>query len=1217
MTLSANTTTWLGTAILAAFLTLSPHTAIANETLVFSVLATSADESESINDAEQDVASGEVDLTSSDLELVEDRNPDDEPSSQVVGIRYEGVSIPRGTRILEAYIEFSIDEFDAPDDSNINKNIDPFEVTIRGEASDDAAAFSDQPFDISNRAPTAGLAVWSAPPRWEGPEHLAGSGQRTPDLSAVVQEIVNRSGWEAGNAMVFTLEGFGKRVAESYEGSYRFFQVNDLAPKLFVVVPSTESYPVSSGNDDAEEEPDGDIDLGSSDLEITIDSSREGPQTLGIRFGGVTIPKGATVLNAAIQFTVDPGDEDKNRDPFEVTIFGEAVGNAPGYTGTDFEITDRLAASSTSTSVNWSAVPAWESDGAFASGANQRTPDLAAIVQEIVDRDDWDEGNGMAFTITGTGTRTAGSYNNDPAIAPVLTVTYIGERQRSSIDKLRLSWTRDPATTMDILWDQRSGNDPTVYYDLIDPANGCPGDPNAYAMSVGPTRVTSYQEMNTHLVELSGLAPGSAYAFVIEDSNGTTECSWFRTAPNVPEAFTYITGGDTKSSGSALTAGRWSNEMVSKLRPLFILFTGDFNSGNGTNPGSWIQWLTDWSELTVSADGRRYPIIAVHGNHEDGDFEVLYNLFNSGNDDPAQPNNYSYYSLNFAGNLLHVVNLNSQLYLDNIGGTAADGQRSVAHRKQVAWLDSDLAAHADFQFKIAGYHKPIAPHTQSKSENPWLLEVARIFETYGLDVAHESDTHNHKHTFPLVASQDPAAQEGLVRDDVNGVLYTGEGSWGASPRANNDDKVYTIDSAAINQFKWNHIYPAANGEAGRIEIYTVVTAERVNGDLINRVEPVASVSDADPFTPPDGITIREIPFYGQFIELPFEAVSGEAPLAPVDLVGEATSFTSISLSWTNIDNPLNVRNLAVERAPGVGGDFVSIESSLDPDTTTFSEGNLNDGTEYVYRIRAMNVFGDNVSDEVVIRTPEDTRLRAEFQEGVDGYAGNVMLAIASASPDRAFVAQSLSFDQRTGDYGGNGVALGLLRFDNVIGPAGVPDAAVILEASLRFRTTSSTNGPVALHRMLEAWDLATVSWNLFGGNGVQADDVEALAAPEDALSNISSGEFQSWDVTDAFKAWSAGAPNNGLLILNRSGDGWDANTHLYSGASERRPRLTVFYAIRGDANGDGELTRNDMLALRDQIRGGSVEQCPACDMNSDGVINTVDLRLLSLAIRTR
>jgi hypothetical protein len=49
---------------------------------------------------------------------------------------------------------------------------------------------------------------------------------------------------------------------------------------------------------------------------------------------------------------------------------------------------------------------------------------LSAVVQEIVDRVGWAEGNAMAFVITGTGERTAESFNGDSSGAPVLTVIY-------------------------------------------------------------------------------------------------------------------------------------------------------------------------------------------------------------------------------------------------------------------------------------------------------------------------------------------------------------------------------------------------------------------------------------------------------------------------------------------------------------------------------------------------------------------------------------------------------------------------------------------------------------------------------------------------------------------------------------------------------------------------------------------------------------------------
>ena len=42
--------------------------------------------------------------------------------------------------------------------------------------------------------------------------------KQTSDLSTIVQEIVDRVGWAATNAMAFIIEGSGRRVAESYDG---------------------------------------------------------------------------------------------------------------------------------------------------------------------------------------------------------------------------------------------------------------------------------------------------------------------------------------------------------------------------------------------------------------------------------------------------------------------------------------------------------------------------------------------------------------------------------------------------------------------------------------------------------------------------------------------------------------------------------------------------------------------------------------------------------------------------------------------------------------------------------------------------------------------------------------------------------------------------------------------------------------------------------------
>ncbi len=153
------------------------------------------------NDEAEENSSGDMYRDSSDLELVEDGG------DQLVGMRFTGVSIPQGATITNAYIQFTVDETD----SGIAN------LTFRGQDADDADAFSSSDDDISDRPTTSASASWS-PAAWNS-VGAAGADQRTPDLSAIIQEIVNRGGWSSGNDLVLIVSGTGERTAESYDGS--------------------------------------------------------------------------------------------------------------------------------------------------------------------------------------------------------------------------------------------------------------------------------------------------------------------------------------------------------------------------------------------------------------------------------------------------------------------------------------------------------------------------------------------------------------------------------------------------------------------------------------------------------------------------------------------------------------------------------------------------------------------------------------------------------------------------------------------------------------------------------------------------------------------------------------------------------------------------------------------------------------------------------------
>ena len=71
--------------------------------------------------------------------------------------------------------------------------------------------------------------------------------------------------------------------------------------------------------------------------------------------------------------------------------------------------------------MSWSP-PDWTAVGA--AGPGQEMPDLSALVQEVVDRPGWAPGGSLVLLVSGTGTRTAESFNALPAAAPALRIEY-------------------------------------------------------------------------------------------------------------------------------------------------------------------------------------------------------------------------------------------------------------------------------------------------------------------------------------------------------------------------------------------------------------------------------------------------------------------------------------------------------------------------------------------------------------------------------------------------------------------------------------------------------------------------------------------------------------------------------------------------------------------------------------------------------------------------
>ncbi len=171
---------------------------------------------------------------------------------------------------------------------------------------------------------------------------------------------------------------------------------------------------VTRSRDDAEELTDGLMYINSSDLELIRDDNQRGDQVVGIRFADIQIPKGTRIKKAYLQLTV----AEVSTEETDLTIHAELAADAETFREIKRNISSRKK---TSTAVKWSPEP-WNVIGERSE--KQRTPDLSALIQEVIAQSDWQEGSALVFIITGSGERCAVSYDGDQQNAPVLYIEY-------------------------------------------------------------------------------------------------------------------------------------------------------------------------------------------------------------------------------------------------------------------------------------------------------------------------------------------------------------------------------------------------------------------------------------------------------------------------------------------------------------------------------------------------------------------------------------------------------------------------------------------------------------------------------------------------------------------------------------------------------------------------------------------------------------------------
>lgn len=164
------------------------------------------------------------------------------------------------------------------------------------------------------------------------------------------------------------------------------------------IVAPLPGIPIAGVEDDAEEDSKGEVKLHSSDLELGLDAGD--PQVVGLRFSNIPLSSSDQLESVWIQFTVD----ETGKSPTQLKIEAEAALNPEPFVESKQNLSSRKR---TKANVTW-APPAWTKVDTHEAG--QATPDLTALLQEVLSQPGWSKGGSVCFLITGSGTRIARSY---------------------------------------------------------------------------------------------------------------------------------------------------------------------------------------------------------------------------------------------------------------------------------------------------------------------------------------------------------------------------------------------------------------------------------------------------------------------------------------------------------------------------------------------------------------------------------------------------------------------------------------------------------------------------------------------------------------------------------------------------------------------------------------------------------------------------------------
>ncbi len=351
------------------------------------------------SDAEED-SLGAVNLTDTTLDLG--------GLYRKVGLRFANVTLQKNAPITRAYIEFSTAGQDSANTT----------FSIEAVAQDNPTAFTTGIFNISTLPVYSEAVNWVMNYAWVTTDEV----HQSADITALVQKLVDRSGWASGNAMAFVISNGEDvfRKAKSWNADPA------KAPKLHIeYAVNVVDVRVSAATDD--------IHQSSIAAAYTITNGDNvvlsGSYVYsGFRFQNVNVPQGAVINYACLKFVAKANYAATTG---YMRLQGEKRLNAPTFS-TVVGSSDSLYKRTSGTPVVPKTTYAqWSNNGVWTAGTEYTSVDIKSIIQEIVGQAGWDTSTkslALNFYYSNPGVnaqqRQVWSYSGDPTKAALLHIEY-------------------------------------------------------------------------------------------------------------------------------------------------------------------------------------------------------------------------------------------------------------------------------------------------------------------------------------------------------------------------------------------------------------------------------------------------------------------------------------------------------------------------------------------------------------------------------------------------------------------------------------------------------------------------------------------------------------------------------------------------------------------------------------------------------------------------